>query len=378
MSIEMEVLEPVSVEDMDVAVEPETDYVQWLVEQLGELRVEDDIISILKRMTVEDEQEDSKDECLRTVQCPGGCNNECVAPWDNLEYGNNLQRITDSTLDECIRNVHCPGNCKGSCGDSTPARKIISGDGSPHSGQTDCHTQSGTVTATQTLPGWKSNQDGEGGSDPVLVGNLVGISVQLDQDSTQLGKQDIGRQNTAHCTETVHNKNLCTVTVKDDDRYGQTVSKITYDDGRPTLLENDGRPTLLGNDGVYGPALEVKINDVNDLECEGVVQKDEGLSIYDIPGLKYCPGGELPVYTYTGYKPSTSTKKDPTLVQLQVQVESEDFPEENSITKLIAEWEVRGTKPEDSLRGEEKKGKRRKSAQFQKLSNLFEGRVGVM
>ena len=201
------------------------------------------------------------------------------------------------------------------------------------------------------------------------MGNLVGISVQLDQDSTQLGKHEIGRQYTAHCTETAHNKNLCTVAVKDDDRYGPTVSKATYDDGRPTLLENDG---------VYGPALEVRINDVNGLEYEGVVQKDEGLSIYDIPGLKYCPGGELPVYTYTGYKPSTSTKKDPTLVQLQVQVEAEDIPEENSINKLIAEWEVRGNKPEDSLKGEEKKGKRRKSAQFQKLSNLFEGQGGVM
>ena len=158
--------EPVWAEDMDVVLEPETSYMQWLVEQLVELRVEDDIIFIMRMMTVNDEtevheQDDSNDECLRNVQCPGNCDSKCVASWESIQGGNILQGITDSTLDECIRSVHCPGDCMGSCGDGTTGR-IVSRDGSPYARQAECHTKPGTVTATQTIPGWKSNQDWEG------------------------------------------------------------------------------------------------------------------------------------------------------------------------------------------------------------------------
>ena len=138
----------------------------------------------------------------------------------------------------------------GSCGDGTTDR-ITSRDGSPYTRQTDCHTQSGTVTATQPLPGWKSNQDCEGGSDPVLVGSLVGNSEQLEQDSAQLGKLEVGNKYAVHCTQTGHSKNKCTVAVTN-----------------------------------------------NGLDWKGVVQEDKGLSINDIQGLKYCPGGELPIYTF--------------------------------------------------------------------------------
>ena len=88
----------------------------------------------------------------------------------------------------------------------------------------------------------------------------------------------------------------------------------------------------------------------------------------------------IPVYTFIGYKPSTSAKKDPTLVELQVQNTVEDFPEaeKSNISKLIAEWEGRGHQSEDSLKGEgeEEKLKRRKSEKFQNLSSLFELQSG--
>jgi hypothetical protein len=326
MDVTVSVSEPVWVDDMDGVVEPETDYIQWLVEQLMELRVEEDIISTLKRMTLENMQDDTPEECLRTVQCPGDCDNECVTPWDTLKDGNSLQGITDSTVDECIKNMHCPGNCMGSCGVST-IMKITYRDGSPYSNQTECHTQSGTVTATQPLPGWKSNQDGAGGCDPVLGGNLGGNSLQLYQGSAQLGKQETGFKHTVCCTQTEHTKTKCTV---------------------------------------------------SSVQLPGVVQEDEGPSVNDIPGLKYCPGGDLPVYTFVGYKPSTSAKKDPTLVELQVQNIVENFPEaeKSNISKLIAEWEGRGHQSEDSLKGEEEQLKRRKSEKFQNLSSLFELQSG--
>ena len=101
------------------------------------------------------------EECLRNVQCPGNCDSKCVASWEIMVGGNLLQRTTDSTLDECIKSVHCPGNCMGYCGSETTENMISEGV-SPYAGQTECHTRPGTVTATQTIPGWKSNQDCEG------------------------------------------------------------------------------------------------------------------------------------------------------------------------------------------------------------------------
>ena len=125
------------------------------------------------------------------------------------------------------------------------------------------------------------------------MGSLVGNSEQLDQDSAQLGKREVGNKYAVHCTQTGHSKNKCTVAVENnDDVYGLALRVAT---------DND----------VNGLALGVATdNDVNGQEWKGVVQEDKGLSINDIPGLKYCPGGEQPRHTFVGYKPSTSAKRE--------------------------------------------------------------------
>ena len=68
------------------------------------------------------------------------------------------------------------------------------------------------------------------------------------------------------------------------------------------------------------------------------------VSSNDIPDIKYCPGGTLPVYEFSGYKPSGSRRQDPTSYDPynpQISTINEIIPESN-INKLIADREERG------------------------------------
>ena len=70
-------------------------------------------------------------------------------------------------------------------------------------------------------------------------------------------------------------------------------------------------------------------NSSDDVSRPGVVHVSEGVSSYDIMGIKYCPGGELPKYEYVEYKPRCSKSKRTTFEYVQdrckpeIQVEQE-------------------------------------------------------
>jgi hypothetical protein len=103
-----------------------------------------------------------------------------------------------------------------------------------------------------------------------------------------------------------------------------------------------------------------------------VVHEGREASNNDIPEIKNCPGGGLPVYRFSGYKPSCSRRQDPTLYNPQISTINETFPETN-IYKLIADWEGGREKLEIGREGEgEVKSQRRKSDRFIHLSSQFE------
>ena len=96
------------------------------------------------------------------------------------------------------------------------------------------------------------------------------------------------------------------------------------------------------------------------------------MSSNDIPDIKYCSGGTLPTYRFSGYKPSNSRKQEQTsYCYPQLSTLNEAFPESN-ISKLIADWEGRGNL-EISREGEEEgRSQRRKSEKFNLISSRFE------
>ena len=80
----------------------EIDYMVWLVAELKELNVDEDIINNMRILNLDDKGEvhtldDDKSECLRNVHCNGNCNSECLASWEVEKNGNILQDIQGST-----------------------------------------------------------------------------------------------------------------------------------------------------------------------------------------------------------------------------------------------------------------------------------------
>ena len=74
----------------------EFDYIGWLEEELRELRVEEEVL-----------------ECVRSMRCPGNCDDECsTSNYDGVRKSSSMQEDKDSTLDECVNDIHCPGNCE--------------------------------------------------------------------------------------------------------------------------------------------------------------------------------------------------------------------------------------------------------------------------
>ena len=89
----------------------------WLVEELRAMHVEDKVIATIS-------------ECVRTVSCPGGCQEPCGVEYEQeCCEGSSLQSAQGSTQDveeattftysafrdECVRNVAYPGGCHGIC-----------------------------------------------------------------------------------------------------------------------------------------------------------------------------------------------------------------------------------------------------------------------
>ena len=88
----------------------------WLMEELRGMKVEDDIIEMVN-------------ECVRTISCPGGCQDLCTLDGDQADHkgGSSTLALQGSTqdmeeggvhqdgLEECVRNVACQGDCHGNC-----------------------------------------------------------------------------------------------------------------------------------------------------------------------------------------------------------------------------------------------------------------------
>lgn len=110
------------------------------------------------------------------------------------------------------------------------------------------------------------------------------------------------------------------------------------------------------------------------------LERPSNYDIHTIPGVKYCPGegGELPRYTFMGYKPTSSKN---TLYYPQEKSKTSNTFHTQTISTLIAEWEER--EKEMTVSGQEgEEGRiipRRLSARIQNLADLFERKdVGVM
>ena len=255
----------------DVAMElelEELDYMVWLMEELKELSVGETIIQAMEGMTLLLNTgdigglEDIIDDCVRSVQCPGGCKDRCIPPMGLEKDGSSMQRDLDSTLDECILSVHCLGRCEGEC---VSVNQQTGG-----TGRAGGHIVTGTVSAVQAISGWKSSQDCEGGRDPGSGANLAGSSLQKPRGDAQFQIQEYEHNPETHCTQEIF-------------------PAVQVDDCTPVFKTSH---SVLDWRGVGG-----------------VVHNREVLSTTDISGVKYCPGGDVPVYKFAGYKPNCSRRQ---------------------------------------------------------------------
>ena len=102
---------------MEIAIldgqDRDMDFMTWLVEELREMHVADQVIATIN-------------ECVRSVSCPGGCQELCGVEREQVCWdGSIIQSAQGSTHymeemlthltnnDECVRNVACPGECQG-------------------------------------------------------------------------------------------------------------------------------------------------------------------------------------------------------------------------------------------------------------------------
>jgi hypothetical protein len=115
----------------------EMGYVTWLVEELKEMRIDEEVLECIRKMACQGDcdglcEEGVNDECVRNVHCLGMCGGSCGPDLDltDVEYGSSLQIELSSTLDECIRNVQCPGACKDACVTDSIASVLVNEKGS--------------------------------------------------------------------------------------------------------------------------------------------------------------------------------------------------------------------------------------------------------
>ena len=114
--------EDMELEDME-AQEVNKDFMTWLVCELEEMHIDGDIIEKVS-------------ECVRTVSCPGECQDLCD--------------IKDT--EECIRTASCPGGCQDQC--NLEGGIEHGGGSSLHEGQgnaQECGDRHGSVQAVHTV-----------------------------------------------------------------------------------------------------------------------------------------------------------------------------------------------------------------------------------
>ena len=143
---EME-LEGDTMDNMEID-EEEKEYMTWLMDELRELKLEDEIL-----------------ECIRNMRCEGDCDDRC-----------------QDDKDECVRSIHCPGECAEIC------RMPGYTDGSNNANQSEWHTCPGTGTAALALSDWKSSQECKVGSVPGLCVEMDGSNLQTSQGVAVCGE----------------------------------------------------------------------------------------------------------------------------------------------------------------------------------------------
>ena len=116
-------MKTISIEDQmdDMEVEVEEDFLTWLVTELKELSVGEEILECIRTMACHGNCDcDVVEECLSTAHCPGNCNCvgnrevETLIVQDDM-HGNIMQPVQDSTQVKDTHCVRCPDNCRGVC-----------------------------------------------------------------------------------------------------------------------------------------------------------------------------------------------------------------------------------------------------------------------
>ena len=100
----------IEMEDLTMDIEEmerEETYMTLLMEELRELKLDEDIL-----------------ECIRNMRCEGNCDDKCQ----------------EDDTEECIRSIHCPGDCAEKC--SMPGYI----NGSNNANHSEWHTGPGTVS----------------------------------------------------------------------------------------------------------------------------------------------------------------------------------------------------------------------------------------
>ena len=256
-------------EEMEITVlEPKPDYMAWLVRELMELEIGEDVLECIRRMNCEGNCDDMcgdtvVEECIKNVHCAGDCNDRCEVETENIEnisHGNIMQAAQDSTLAVDMQCVHCPGLCRGACSEIVAVTGIS-----------------------------------DKFSDPSL-------SHRSYKDTSKTGSV---------CVYNVHNVHTNVTNCTVDITLGLTEGPACMD--RPVWKS---RQVEQGS-GVFG----VRGAKDESSASWGMVRRQEelsedrlayeGVSNNDFElGIKYCPGIEiqLPRYEYIDYKPRYSSK----------------------------------------------------------------------
>ena len=213
---------------------------------------------------------------MKSVHCPGDCLGNCTVGnniFNEGGRGNSLHTEQGSTYSENTEDVHCPGHCSGAC-------------------------------RCQVEP---INED--------ITHSLV----------TVMGRTSLENVYNVQCARDIQGGGMLEGTL--------LPCKDPVNVGRPGWKSSQAAQGsgVFGKGGAYssvhkGPGLDWT-------KWTGVVHEVEGSYINNVPGLKYCPGGELPVYEYTEYKPRCSKTRRTNYVYVQEVVPNDNILEEHEMEK---------------------------------------------
>ena len=346
-------------EQMDIVemeVETETDYMVWLLKELKEVGIGEDVM-----------------ECIRTMACEGDCQDKCVV---------------ETEVDECVRSVHCDGDCH--CQDTSFVETVRIED-------------IGYGSSMQPIVGSANAEDKHCVRCPGLCrgacsGNNVVVKF-MSEDITE------NSQKTESDNMTIISKTVCT----EDNTSGPVQG--------PACVDRSGWKSsqAVHTGGVSGPGGATPLVQAGlhldwSKWTEAVHISPEWPSIYDVTGIKYCPGENLPTYQYMEYKPRCSSTRSTTFMyvpdvgtrpksvttkpeEMEVGIDVNRLEETRgtaiadteftSVKEMVEEWDKKFTLEDqvDTVNQEGARMDRRTSDRFKRLTMCFErseqGVVGV-